>query len=203
MSETADVDDPASSGRASVEAMRTVSKLTALAFAIAVGFSLVACTAMSEEDPTSASSPASSATPTPPASDVPVTDTGATDPAYEAAVAAYPRGLPDGYEFPSGLIGADAADKWWWCSQIDAAWEAYFTRQDEATAVDHLHTAAEIDPGSYGRFDQPADSLPRNRKIDRDVRYIDGGVDSQYVEYTAQGCWDWAKSVGAGFPPLP
>jgi len=186
--------------------MRIASTFATLAVAAAVGVAFTACTAVSEES-TSSDSPTAAAMVPPSASTSPApraseSQAVTTDPAYEAAIATYPRQLPDGYAFPSGLIGADSADKWWWCAQIDAAWEAYFNRSDEAAALGYLGTAAAVDPGSYGSFDQPANALPMNRRIDREVRYSDEGVDSQYVEYTAQGCWDWARSVGAEFPPL-
>lgn len=144
------------------------------------------------------SSPAPTTEPTAPEADA----------AYLAAVADYPRELPEGYTFPEGirgprhLLGADVADKWWWCSQIDAAWEAYFNRDDERAALTHLRAAAEVDPGSFGSFEQSREGYPHTLVIDRDVRFIGDGVDSQYVEYTANGCWNWARSIGAKFVPM-
>lgn len=182
--------------------MRIVSTATTFSVAIVLG-GLTACTAIDEAASPGSPTPAVTSSTSPSTSrvpDSPATDMRTNDAAYDTAVATYPRELPPGYSFPSGLIGAASADKWWWCSQIDAAWEAYFDRNDEAAALGYLRAAADVDPGSYGQFDQPADSLPLNRKIDREVRYINDGVDSQYVEYTAQGCWDWAKSVGSEFP---
>lgn len=83
-----------------------------------------------------------------------------------------------------------------WCSNITSAWEAYFQQGDEPTAVARLQAAAAVDPGSFGWIEDAV----HTRAIDRDVRFIGGGVDSQYVEYTANGCWDWAERVGVDIP---
>lgn len=185
--------------------MRVRSKLSIGLLGVAAALAVTACTATlagTDSAEPIASETAALATPRPGIATSRATITPTADPAYTAAVSAYPQALPDGYAFPPYLSGAESADKWWWCSQIDAAWEAYFRREDETEALGYLRAAADVDPGSYGRYDQADDALPLNEKVDRDVRFIGGGVDSQYVEYTAHGCWKWAKSVGAEFPPV-
>ncbi len=180
--------------------MRTKTKLAATLAALATLAAMTACSpAASEAAPEATTASVEQTAPATPRPKV----TATTDAAYTAAVAAYPRELPEGYEFPTLLVGAESADRWWWCSQIDAAWEAYFRGNDETAALGYLAAAADVDPGSYGPYDSTdSTSLPIKGKVDRDVRLIDGGVDSQYLEYTAAGCWKWAESVGEDFPPM-
>lgn len=83
-----------------------------------------------------------------------------------------------------------------WCKQIDAAWDAYFGHNDSAAAVTILQAAAATQPASFGPFDVDGGKVFHTRAIDRDVRFIDGGPDSQYIEYTTNGCWDWAEALG-------
>lgn len=127
--------------------------------------------------------------------------TSTADPAavseYNAAVANYSRELPDGYVFPSDLQGSTTADKWWWCANIESAWHAYFLRDDEDAAVDFLRKAEAVDPGEYAGFEGTDNEI----RIDRHVRFIDGGVDSEYVELTSTACNKWARSLGVELDP--
>lgn len=125
----------------------------------------------------------------------------AVDEEYAAAVASFPRPLPEGYSFPTDLVGAASADLWWWCSTIDAAHTAYFILGAEGRALELLAEAEANDPGSFGNAFEDGSTF-HTRRIDRAVRYIDGGIDSQYLEYTAAGCWDWGRKFGHEFPTV-
>ncbi len=111
----------------------------------------------------------------------------ALDAGYAQAIEDYPRQLPDGYTFPEGLSGA-AADRWWWCATVDAAWHAYFSDGDEDAALAYLEQVDSFDPGEFPEREIP-NRLP--------VRYpADGSVDEGWVEGTAHQCNQWAKAAG-------
>lgn len=110
--------------------------------------------------------------------------------------------MPEGYSFPAGLEGAETAEKWWWCANLHGAWYAYYREDDEPRAIEYLSRIKDVDPGSFGKYDDWVLEDGTISIVSRNVSFIDGGVDGYYLEENSKGCYRWARDTGGEMWPM-
>ncbi len=109
--------------------------------------------------------------------------------------------MPEGYSFPADLEGAETAEKWWWCANLHGAWHAYYREDDEPRAIAYLSRIKDVDPGSFGKYDDWVLEDGTISIVSRNVSFIDGGVDGYYLEENSKGCYRWARDTGGEMWP--
>ncbi len=108
---------------------------------------------------------------------------------FASVAADYPHALPEGASYPDDLSDPAHVGQWWWCSTINAAWTEYFSESNEA-AVLALLAEAEDNQVAFVDYRFGADGH------DQAIHYIDGGVDSAWLEGVNRQCESWAGSTG-------